>query len=347
MTPQWTFPASFESCIRDALKSFKLSLEDSKEVAKCVLQLSDYFITKPDSPTPWNESWAQIAYLSYFLPLNSTRLNRLVHEADERGFFNGLEHVIDFGAGLATASLTLAEKHPHLKFHLVERALEPQKLIETYFKHFKAEEWQRTWNSGKVKDPKKTLALFSYSLTELTDLPDWAYQCEALMLVEPSTQQDGRKLLALRQKLIDKGYEAWAPCTHQLPCPLFSQSKHDWCHDRVHFAAPSWFLKMEEQLPMKNRTLTMSYVLMRKTPAPKISAARLVGDRLEEKGKDRQMICRGPDREFLAWLHKTGLRQEIPRGVLVDLPNDLQKVSNELRVKSELPIVASKPLCLR
>lgn len=340
MHRSWSFPPSFEPSIREALKSFHLTLEDSKALAKSVLALSDYFIAKPEASTPWNESWAQIAYLSYFLPLNATRLNRLVHEAEERGFFQGLEHAIDFGAGLATASLTLAERH-NFKFHLVERSLEPQKLTEKYFPQFKAEQWQRTWGKSQIQDPQKTLAVFSYALTELTDLPEWAYSCEALMLVEPSTQQDGRKLLALRQKLLDKGFSAWAPCTHQLACPLYTQSKHDWCHDRVHFDAPSWFLKMEEQLPMKNRTLTMSYVLLRKTPAPKLFAARVVGDRLEEKGKDRQLICRSPEREFLAWMHKAGLRQEIPRGVLIEVPSEMPKVSNELRVAQTIQVISS------
>jgi len=93
---------------------------------------------------------------------------------------------------------------------------------------------------------------------------------------------------------------------------------------------------MEEHLPMKNKTLTMSYLLMRKAKPQVISAARVVGDTLKEKGKDRQMICRGSEREFLAWMHKNGIAQEIPRGSLVEIPNDLQKVSNELRVQNNL-----------
>lgn len=338
MQRPYTIPASFEDSLKKALASFQLTLQDSKALAKCVQALSDYFIHKPDDPTPWHENWAQVAYLCYYLPLNATRLQRIADEADQRGFFNNLDHVIDFGAGLATASLVLAEKHP-LKFHLIERAAEPQKLIENFFPQFSAEEWQRTFSAPKLKDAKKTLAVFSYSLTELSDLPDWAYQCEALMLVEPSTQQDGRKLLQLRQKLLDKGYHVWAPCTHEGPCPLLTQSKTDWCHDRVHFTAPEWFLKMEEQLPMKNRTLTMSYLLMRKTPADKVNAARVVGDQLKEKGKDRQMICRGPDREFLAWMHKNKISQEIPRGALIEVPENALKVSNELRVQQEIKLL--------
>ncbi|MNL60669.1 hypothetical protein D3C87_1845050 [compost metagenome] len=82
----------------------------------------------------------------------------------------------------------------------------------------------------------------------------------------------------------------------------------------------------------------MSYLLMRKTKPQPTTGARVVGDRLKEKGKDRQLVCRGSDREFLAWMHKLGLEQEIPRGVLIDIPSDVQKVSNELRVKSPIEI---------
>lgn len=331
-------PADLEKSISAALRQYKLTLDDSKTLAKNVLQLSDFFIQNPQGQTPWHENFAQIAYLCYYLPLNAARIRALAVEADKRNFFTGLENVIDFGAGLATASLTLSENRK-LNFTLIERADEPQKMIENHFKQFTAQEWIRTFSTGRLKDPKKTIALFSYSLTELNDLPDWAYECEALFIAEPSTQQDGRKLLQLRQHLLEKGFHAWAPCTHKQACPLLTQSKNDWCHDRIHFDAPKWFEKMEEHLPMKNRTLTMSYLLMRKTKPTAIQAARVVGDTLKEKGKDRQMICRGPDREFLAWMHKTGLKQEIPRGVLIDVPSDLQKVSNELRVQSEIKLL--------
>lgn len=338
MNRHFSIPKNFEDSISAALASYDISLQDAKTLAKHVLTLSDYFIQNPDGATPWHQTSAQIAYLSYYLPLNAARLRAVILEGEKRGFFAGLEDVIDFGAGLATASLCLSETQK-LQYTLVERASEPQKMIETFFQDFKAKEWIRTFSAARLKNPKKTLALFSYSLTELTELPDWAYQCEAVMIAEPSTQQDGRKLLQLRQHLLEKGYHAWAPCTHEGPCSLLNQSKNDWCHDRIHFDAPVWFQKMEEQLPMKNRTLTMSYLLMRKTKPTAIKAARVVGDRLKEKGKDRQMICQGPDREFLAWMHKAGLQQEIPRGVLIEMPEDLQKVSNELRVKSEIKVL--------
>ncbi|QLY24884.1 small ribosomal subunit Rsm22 family protein [Bdellovibrio sp. KM01] len=338
MQRHFTVPANFEEAIAKALADYKLSLNDSKELAKCVLALSDFFITQPDGQTPWHETWAQVAYLCYYLPLNAARLRAVIGEGEKRGFFQGLEDVYDFGAGLATASLSLSESQ-NLKYTLIERATEPQRLIEKYFSFFKSQEWIRAIGSSQIKNPKKSLALFSYSLTELSDLPSWAYECEALMIAEPSTQQDGRKLMELRAKLLEKGFHVWAPCTHEGPCPLLTQSKTDWCHDRIHFDAPKWFLSMEEQLPMKNRTLTTSYLLMRKSKPEAIAAARVVGDTLKEKGKDRQMICRGSDREFLAWMHKFKIQQEIPRGTLIEIPEGLQKVSNELRVQQEINIL--------
>ncbi|WP_413582548.1 small ribosomal subunit Rsm22 family protein [Bdellovibrio sp. HCB288] len=338
MQRHFSVPANFETAIASALADYKLTLNNSKELSKCVLALSDFFINEPEGQTPWQESWAQVAYLCYYLPLNAARLRAVIIEGEKRGFFAGLEEVYDFGAGLATASLSLSETQ-NLKYTLIERASEPQRLIEKHFPFFKSEEWIRTINAAKIKNPKKSLALFSYSLTELSDLPDWACNCEALMIAEPSTQQDGRKLMQLRAKLMEKGFHVWAPCTHEGPCPLLTQSKTDWCHDRIHFDAPKWFLSMEEQLPMKNRTLTTSYLLMRKTKPSVIHAARVVGDTLKEKGKDRQMICRGSDREFLAWMHKLKIQQEIPRGALIEVPDDLQKVSNELRVQRELSVL--------
>lgn len=330
------YPDYFDSQIESALKTYSLSLADSKSLAKRVLELSDFFIQNPDKATPWNKEWAQIAYLCYYLPLNSVRLTKIIQEANRREFFKDITHVVDFGAGLATASLNLSAIK-NFQFHLIERSKEPQKIIADFFPEFKGS-WHQNFTDKVLDRPEKTMAVFSYSLTELKNIPEWALQCEALMLVEPSTQQDGRKLLELREKLIAKGYHPYAPCTHEDKCPLLHQSKNDWCHDRVLFNAPSWFLKMEEQLPMKNRSLTMSYLLMRRTPPTAVNATRVVGDRMKEKGKDRQMICRGTEREFLAWLHKTKISQEIPRGTLIQIPESSKKVSNEVRIEEEIPL---------
>lgn len=335
MQRTYTYPKHWDQFLNAALAEYKLSLQDSNALAKCVLALSNYFIENPEAPTPWQESWAQVAYLCYYLPLNTSRIQALIDEAEKQNFFQGIEHVVDFGAGLATASLTLAEKYK-FQYHLIERAREPQRIVEKFFTNFKPQGWAPTIQKDSIHFPEQTLAVFSYSLTELTQLPNWVLDCEGLLLIEPSTEADGRKLLQLRESLINLGYHVWAPCTHEGPCPLLHQSKHDWCHDRIHFQAPEWFRKMEEHLPMKNRTLTMSYLLLRKTSPSQRGQARLVGDLLREKGKNRQLVCRGSEREYLTWMHKLKIEQEIPRGELIEIHEDFEKVSNEIRLRKPI-----------
>jgi len=62
--------------------------------------------------------------------------------------------------------------------------------------------------------------------------------------------------------------------------------------------------------------------------------SRVIGDTLREKGKTRQAICRNSEREFLAWLKKSGPASEIPRGSLISSQIYI-KVGNELRPKVE------------
>lgn len=336
MTRTFSVPPALEQKIVEQLYAhFKLTLQDSKKLAETVKKLSDYFIHNPEGSTPWNESWAQIAYLCYFLPLNHARVQAVVQEARAQNFFADLSEAVDFGSGPGTASLALADDFK--KLTLVEKS----KDICAKFGFLPAEKSRWLAVAPQFDRPEQTLAVFSYSLTELKELPPWAKKLEALMIIEPSTQEDGRKLAALRHKLLQEGYSLWAPCTHQGSCPLFTQSKTDWCHDRIFFTMPAWFEALEAHLPMKNRTLTTSYLLARrrKSANPLTGIGRTVGDHLREKGKDRQLVCRGEEREFLAWMHKQGLEQVIPRGALIEIPEDAQKISNELRLKSPVRIL--------
>lgn len=287
-----------------------------KSLAEDVLKLSDFYIHNPDSSTPWEKEWAQRAGLVYFWPLNTLRLLKIKNELESQSFFSGLNCMIDYGAGTGTASWVF--QNVLSKQELFERSSVPQQ----WFPNF-------NWTQKIVADQNR-LAIFSYSLTELSQLPDWSFDSEALLIIEPSTQQDGRKLMELRQNLIEKNYFMWAPCPHQLGCPLLLNSKTDWCHDRVHIEKPSWFEEIEKHLPIKNQTLTFSYLAARKMPPPKKEWSRLVGDQLVEKGKTRQLICRGAEREFLSWIHRYGVPPALSRGDRILLEN-FEKKSNELR----------------
>lgn len=341
-------PEAFDQLIRSLLAELGFSVNEPRRLAEAVLRLSDHYHANPDAQTPWNEPWAQAASIAYYFPLNLARNQAVALEASRLGFFEGLTKVIDFGSGTGSALAAFSQALANAK-DIVYQACDisapslnlGRKLVNlaTYesFTVQSAEDVPK----GFFESAEKTLVISSYALTELEGIPSWWEKAEALAIIEPSTQEDGRKLMQRRADLIEKGFQIWAPCTHQGACPLLTQSARDWCHDRVHWAAPDWFLEMEKHLPMKNRTITHSFLLARRNSAvPKdlVGLGRLTGDTLIEKGKTRQSVCRGPDREFLAWFPqrfpKGTANFTLERGRLVRFKGELMKKATELRIQS-------------
>jgi ribosomal protein RSM22 (predicted rRNA methylase) len=321
----WELPAEFEGRIDTLLAEQGLSLNKTTKLADAILDLSDFYIHESAKPTPWHKPSTMAAHLAYYFPLNYIRSLGLVHEAKRVGFLTAKDEIIDFGAGLSP--LAIAN-------HCIEKGDHCESVFKKLLPDAKAQ-----WHTEIEKIDKKEnqILCMSYSLNELETIPDWIFSYDKIMIMEPSDRISGRKLLEVRKKFIEKGFYVWAPCTHQMECPLLKESKTDWCHTREHWKMPVWFQKIENHLPMKNRTLTYSYLLVGKTPPPKIlsSYARLTGDLLAEKGKSRQLVCRSDKREFLAWLARDGEAPEYKRGELVKISGEPKHANNELRVTGD------------
>ncbi len=293
------------------------SLETSSATALKIKQLSDFYLEHPGLHTPWDKPYAADAYLSYFLPLNLVRLQAAFQEV--KRFIPSYSEIWDFGSGVGTTQWMLEGQTDvaPLPFFAIERAPEALALYRRLLA-LEPTRWKPNF-SHPAKPSAGALGIFSYSFLEMqSGLPDLE-GFEHLLIVEPSTRECGRDLMQWRAKLMTMGFQPLAPCTHSQACPLLVNSTKDWCHMRVHFSAPEWWRDLEAHLPMKNRTLTYSYLLMSRSAQDTVwrGAARAIGDTLQENGKTRQMICRGPQREFLSWLHRNGPAPQIPHGALV------------------------------
>jgi len=352
------FPDAYSKAIAASLAKLGYDLQSPRRVAEAVLKLSDYYIRHPQGATPWTETWAQAASLAYYFPLNYARNSQVAVEAARLGFFSGLSTAIDFGSGTGSALFAFADRWPEASFEAIamDRSLVALDLAATLAPASALNDYVKLEvesNSPPPTSPRleknKSLLMASYVYTELERLPAWWLEFEALALIEPSTQADGRRLMQLRTALLDAGYRIWAPCTHSGACPMLAHSERDWCHDRIHWQAPAWFEELEKTLPMKNRTLTHSYLLARKSLSPPrelARLARLTGDMLVEKGKTRQSVCRGPEREFLAWFPNRlpkGSDLVLERGNLVRMKDEMEKKSTELRVSRETSIEEIPP----
>jgi ribosomal protein RSM22 (predicted rRNA methylase) len=306
------------------------------EIAKAVLKLSDFYATHPGAPTPWEEPSTALAYLNYFLPLNYARLQGTFNELKRFVPADQIAEVWDFGSGSGATHQALEDQTwlGGVDLVCVERshkAIEKHRaLIDKSFR-FRAQ-----FGAPSRAPRSRSLAVFSYSFLEMVaSLPDLK-RFDHVLILEPSTRETSRQLMSFRDEAMEMGFQILAPCTHLQACPLLVESERDFCHQRVEFAAPEWWRAMEQHLPMQNRTLTYSYLLLSRTVAPLNKwQARVIGDSLEERGKTRQMICRGPKREFISWLHRHGKPERIPHGALLVDVSASEPKSNELRVPAQ------------
>jgi ribosomal protein RSM22 (predicted rRNA methylase) len=190
------------------------------------------------------------------------------------------------------------------------------------------------WRKDLFADLDVDIFFASYALNEIDELPQQALKANTVVLLEPSDRYHSRQLMSWREALIKAGFQILAPCTHQGGCPLLEHSRADFCHDRIPVEKPSWFQKIEDELPINNNSLTFSYLIASKQQpcALKENTARIIGDTLKEKGKTKQMICRSDQREFLSWLKRHGQAPFLPHGSLVELPEGIEVKGSELRV---------------
>lgn len=344
-----TLPSSYTQAISTALKSVGFDLNDPRPLAAAVQKLSDYYIENPQASTPWSQAWAQAASLAYYFPLNYARNRQVALEAQRLGFFSDLSSSLDFGSGTGAALFSFADQWPagadFPEAWACDQSAIPLELAFSLSSASRLKNYVKFVPPSSEGEPsfdprlEKSRALLtaSYVFTELDAIPSWWLGFEALAVIEPSTQADGRRLMELRATLLEHGFHIWAPCTHGDACPMLQHSKRDWCHDRIHWQAPEWFERLERELPMKNRTLTFSYLLARRRVAPPASLkkmARLTGDMLIEKGKTRQSVCRDTNRSFLSWFPQRlpkGSSINLERGNLVRLGPGLEERASELR----------------
>ncbi|NJL25977.1 MAG: hypothetical protein HC902_12970 [Calothrix sp. SM1_5_4] len=331
-----SFTPRFERMVLSALDDLGRKIDAS--LARDVMALSDFYLAHPGVHTPWHEPFARPAYVSYFQPLNYARLRAVFNELKRFLPPETIREVWDFGSGIGATHWALEDEDwlPPRPLYCLERAREA-----TEYHRRLAGSTDARWTpefislQSRRRPEPGALAVFSYSFLEMRDaLPLWQ-EFEHILILEPSTRECGRQLQAWRVPFMDKGFTPLAPCTHASDCPLLLHSNKDWCHARIALEPPEWFQTLESLLPMKNRTLTYSYLLLSRGVRDEAwrGAARVIGDTLEERGKTRQMICRGPEREFLSWLHRHGEPARIPSGALLRGTESCTLKGSELRVE--------------
>jgi hypothetical protein len=114
----------------------------------------------------------------------------------------------------------------------------------------------------------------------------------SVLLLEPALRETGRALLAFRDRALERGWYATAPCLTQRSCPALA-SPRDWCTASAPWEPPEHVRQLADATGLRADE-GLSYaplVLARIRPAAESGLWRVVGIAPPEKGKKRLWVC--------------------------------------------------------
>ncbi len=336
-------------CIEQELNRLGYTYQKPSLLAKAILQSSEYFINRQGT-SPWKSKDFTASYIAHFLPMNIFRWLKAFERMEVLNFQN-LNNFYDFGAGPLTFKLAhlIKFQRPDIQYNFNEPYPESthlgEKIYRSMLEKLKAASKNNSLNvkpittnlnsdNMKAFDNNETLIL-SYALNELIEIPESFWNYKNICILEPSTQKISRQLLEFKSTSATHDFSPIAPCTHCEKCPLYYESKKDWCFDRTKIQIPTLARELYKILPFDTSSLTFSYLWISKDkPMPHKDKFRVVGDWQKEKGKKKVMICRSNQREFLSLLNRQkDFNKALTRGDLETLDFELEFKGSELRIK--------------
>ena len=103
----------------------------------------------------------------------------------------------------------------------------------------------------------------------------WASMCEsgAVVIIEPGTRQQSRRLLELRDTMIDAGANVFAPCSRKItPCPALANPS-DWCHEERATQLPPNARRLATRTHLRAGGMVFSYLVLTREDAAQVFAA--------------------------------------------------------------------------
>jgi len=183
------------------------------------------------------DALAAKAYLATRLPATYAAIRRAISDAAEVSG-ESPKSLLDIGSGPGTALWAALEEWPGIdEAVLVEASAAMRGVSEALAQGIGPVRlsWRGMAVEGGLADiDAADLVTLCYVLDELDpDVADalirrlWALARGMLLVVEPGTPAGWRRILKVRQILIEAGAQIVAPCVHQNGCPI---REPDWCH---------------------------------------------------------------------------------------------------------------------
>jgi hypothetical protein len=222
---------------------------------------------------------------AYLALAGVTNAARAAHVLSRHGLWlREGERGLDVGAGIGVSALALAARsHPDSEIHLVDRSRPALDLAERLFAELFPEGPKVVTRSSDLTQDDRALpggtfrvTLAGHVLNEL--LPPrgrdpgparsvalaLARRSGTLVILEPAQRVSSRALSRVRGALLESRTGILGPCPHTGRCPVLKVGATDWCVIDVPFSRPKIVAQVDELLNLSRRSLTVSYLAVRK-----------------------------------------------------------------------------------
>lgn len=216
---------------------------DRKKLHKGAEELSLRYRTPSSTSQTFIQTEEEcLAYLCTRFPATFGANYFVFSEIKKRGLEKDISSILDLGSGSGAALWAASEVFSNLRsYTLLERDSRLITIGKELLKvglgegHFSFDlHWIEGDYTGTIKSGPHDLVVLSYSIGEI-DPKEWEsvlkqvieYTKNFLVILEPGTPLGYKRLMKIRELLIQQGLSMVAPCPHNKQCPILGQ---DWCH---------------------------------------------------------------------------------------------------------------------
>lgn len=273
-----------------------------------------------------NDSELRQAYLLYYTTTNMLKIIPPLRELSFSGFFDTSKpiRILDLGSGTGAAIWGL------IQYLECERALPIEVSITAVDSVAKNLSTIRDFHNRLSKrctfvksslevqldnlehtklhrsEERYDLIIMMNTLNELSPEPEQSLNDlfkqlleddGVLMLIEPASRPQSRRLLSFRDESVKAGFTVYAPCTRQANCPALDR-EGNWCHTEYDWERPEFIKLIDEFAETLRLSLKSTYITINKNGKTlsgcleaKNTNSRVVSERFDEKGRTRAILC--------------------------------------------------------
>lgn len=318
--------------------------KDERDLLQAIEELSAKFTKERDKISDYlKDPRLTAAYAAFYLTTNIPKL-KAVFEWMPEDWLARLQAstFIDVGAGPGTFSIAFRDwVDSKVRIQQVETsALMREQAMQLWRGLYPSEDLLQKLTPASDMNGEKFL-FFGHSANEMGVEQTLKYvkefSPEHLLFVEPGTKDFFPKMLAIREALLNLGYNILFPCPNASACPM-AQSKEDWCHQFIQVRQEQQVERLSQMARKDRRHLPLIVHAFSKTYEQKNPAQRVVRVFAETKFSYEWEVCELNELKHFQ-IMKRGLskeQQERLSGVLAgaSLESEVEKtMEKSTRVK--------------